>query len=186
MKSKWIYFGGAVVILALLFWWSGQDSRAPKPVQHTGMGGMPQSAPHNHGTELPTVKEVSVAVESSTGENLGATNLAWQQLTPLQGTPYSLKVTEFYTQWNWDQHAINLSFEEQNPAAKIEVWQDGTMKYTAWAFKNVPFFRMTMHTPGEGASDDRIAFTLMTYDGLALPGGASKARMANPHEGAEG
>ncbi|MCB2199274.1 hypothetical protein KQI63_07710 [bacterium] len=190
MKSKWIIFVVAIVALAALFWWSGQSGRAPQQQQMTTnqMGGMPDSAPHNHGLELPSITAAKVVVQDAAGETIGTADLTPNELVKLEGTDYSLKATEFYTQWNWDQHAINLSYDEANPALKVEVYKDGTLQYAGWAFKNVPFFRMTMHNQGDNAhgSTDRLAFTLMTYDGLKLPEGAGQGHEGHAHEGAEG
>ena len=186
MKSKWIIFVVAIVALAALFYWSGQEGRSPEPHTMGSMEQMPSSAPHSQGTELPVITTAKVVVQGADGTNLGVADLDWQKLTPLEGTKYSLKITEFYTQWNWDQHAINLSREEANPAARIEVYEGSEMKYTGWAFKNVPFFRMTMHNQGEGNDSDRLAFTLMTYEGVTFPDGAGQGKQENPHKGAEG
>ena len=189
MKSKWIIFVVAIVALAALFWWSGQSGRAPQQQMASNpMGTMPDSAPHNHGLELPTIQSAKIVVQNGSGESLGTADLELNKLVALEGTEYSLKATEFYTQWNWDQHAINLSYQEANPALKVEVYKDGTMQYAGWAFKNVPFFRMTMHNQGEDAhgADGRLAFTLMTYDGLKLPAGAGQGHEGHAHEGAEG
>ena len=95
------------------------------------------------------------------------------EVKPLSGTPYSVRFTEFYTHWVWDRKPVNMSFEEQNPAVKVEVLQDGKLQYSAWGFKNMPFFRMGHHAPSAGVETQKqLAFTLVNYEGLKLPAGA--------------
>lgn len=185
MKSKWIIFVVAVIVLAGLFWWSGQD-RQKEAAAPAGMGQMPPSHPTPTGTPLPSVTSAKVAVQGTQDENLGAVDLKWNEPVQLPNTDYTLKMTEFYTHWNWDKHAINISRNESNPAAKVEVYKGGNLQYTAWAFKNVPFFRMTMHQAGgDSTSEKPLAFTLMTYEGLTFPDGGGQGDGQPSHEGSQ-
>jgi hypothetical protein len=137
------------------------------------MSGMMGQMTEIKGTTLPTVSKITITAQDTDGKEFPAVELGSGEVKPLSGTPYSVRFTEFYTHWVWDRKPVNMSFEEQNPAVKVEVLQDGKLQYSAWGFKNMPFFRMGHHAPSAGVETQKqLAFTLVNYEGLKLPAGA--------------
>ncbi len=175
MRNKIVIFLVAIAVLAALFWWSGRQDRTGEAVP--SIADMAETVPpaeHGQpaptGAERPTVATARIAIQGEKGEDLGEVTVKPDQIIPVAGTTYSIRMTEFYTYWNWDAGAINISREEQNPAAKIEVLQDGKVLYYGWAFRNMKFFRMQMHG-GQSGGESRLAFTLVAYDGLRWSSG---------------
>lgn len=176
MKWKTIAFVAVLVVLAAVMFWP-----TDKADERAGSNElvMPETrpeashAPHGGTEELPTIEKATVAVEAVPGEEGPVVELVPGEVTPVPGSPFALRLTDFFTHWNFDQGAINLSYDEVMPAAKVEVLRDGEVQYYAWAFSKVPFFRMNSHRGDEGDdAGQRMAFTLMSYEGLELPDGA--------------
>lgn len=169
MRNKIVIFVVAVVVLGLLFWWSG---RKDKPASdQMSISQMPETvappADHTHGAPsgTPKIAQATLAIQGAAGEDLGVITAKPDQLVAVEGTPYKVRFTDFYTFWNWDSGPINVGPEEKNPAVKVEVLKDGKVLYYTWAFQQMEFFRM--HTAsGETGGDPRLAFTLVAYDGL--------------------
>jgi len=175
MNRKLIVFIVAILVLGVLFWWSGRDQKAPQP-EMPSITEMPETVapPANpHGTELPTVESAVIAIQGGSGEDLGELTVKPNETIVVPGTDYSIRMTEFYTYWNWDSQPINLGYEEQNPTAKIEIIEDGKVLGYGWAFRNMEFFRMQMHG-GPGGAASQLAFTLRTYEGLKFPNSATE------------
>ncbi|MFH0883208.1 MAG: hypothetical protein V2A56_09510 [bacterium] len=170
MRNKIAIFIFTIAVLALLFWWSGRRDNAPSGKM--SIGEMQETAvppvEHTHGSNAgtPTITAAKIAIQGGNGEDLGIVTVNPNQEIEVEGTPYKIRITDFYTHWNWDSGPINLSPEEQNPAVKVEVLKDGKVIYYSWAFQHIKFFRM--HTASGGSGEDpRLAFTLVAYDGLS-------------------
>lgn len=171
MKWKIVAFAVILTSMAALVWWSGSANR-PRQVPKTPPPAM-TSPPHALKTPLPTVDKVRIAVQDGSGKEFPPLELIPGEMTRLEGTPYKLRATDFYTHWNWDVQAVNLSRDEVNPAVKVEVWKDDAMLYYGWAFRNIPFFRMRGHSgAGEGGdqASSELAFTLVDYQGIRFAG----------------
>ncbi len=174
MNWKPIVFVIVIVVIGVIIWLSGMERPSEPAHQHrpaeSGESAMQQQNPHgehgpSEGTELPTVATAKVAVQAGDGTSLGAVDLVPGERVALPNTPYQLRMTEFYTHWNMGDSVINLTRGEVNPAVRIEVMEEGEVLYSAWGFKNMPFFRMNMHQ-GQDGENTTLAFTLMTYEGL--------------------
>ncbi len=167
MTKKSLIFAAVVIIFGALLLWSGKDfSNNPSP----GVNEPDRTeAAHDHSShlKLPTIDNAKVSVKNGNGDLVGTVDLDFNQTKELTDTEFSLKVTEFYSHWNWDSHAINISYEEVNPAVKIEVFEADTLVYYSWAFKNVPFFRMGAHS--ETVPTRALVFSLDEYQGLKIP-----------------
>ncbi len=151
-------------------WFLGQKPKAPEQTAApSSSGAMPPGHGQFMSTELPEVDEVTIDVQVAPELIVEGVTLTPGKTIRLQGSDLSLRATEFYTHWNWDQGAINLSKHENNPAVKVEVLKNGTVLYYGWAFKQMPFFRMSSHK-GEDVGE-QLAFTLMEYKGLTWPSG---------------
>ena len=121
--------------------------------------------------ELATVTQVTLAVKNIAGETFPQMNLTPGEPIDLPGTLFKLLATDFYTHWNWDNGPVNLSFMPRNPAIKVEVMKDDSVLFHQWAFKTMPFFGLGdgMKHPGGGGGKE-LAFTLVDYTGLSIPG----------------
>jgi hypothetical protein len=167
MTKKSLIFAAVVIIFGALLLWSGKDfsNNSNSDVDESGR----MEAAHDHAShlKLPTIEDAKVSVQNGNGDLVGTVDLDFNQVKDLTDTDFSLKVSEFYTHWNWDGHAINISYEETNPAVKIEVFEADTLVYATWAFKNIPFFRMGKHS--ETVPTRALVFSLDEYHGLKIP-----------------
>ncbi|MBZ0265064.1 hypothetical protein K8I28_10380 [bacterium] len=178
MNGKIVIFILVLAVVALLIMFSGQKEEvltkpaAQAPSGMMGMGADTEEHNHNHGTPLPKVSKIHIGVKTSKEGEAAHIDLVPGKMSKLDASEYTLKATEFYTHWNFDNHPINLSMEETNPAAKVEVYKDGEMLYYQWAFKNIPYFNMS----GEGHAGaghpgvtEKLLFALESYEGLSIP-----------------
>jgi hypothetical protein len=177
MKTRILIFAAILAVLAALVWWAGPGpgrGGARTALQPPSPNRQSEGAPAAETGQLPTVKGIVLAVQDETGREFNPLTLKAGEKQPLPGTPYAVRFTEFYTHWSWDSRAMNLSYAEQNPAVKVEVFRDGDFQYYGWGFKNIPFFRMGHHAPAlEGTGQpERLAFSLLNYEGLKLPKGS--------------
>ena len=178
MKLRIIIFVVVLAALAALVWWSGLEKKTHRPARRPLSGQMPPAGmeqageiPHASMMPLPTVAGITLNAQTEGGETYPPVQLKLGEAAQLPGTPYALRFSDFYTHWNWDGVPQNLSYEPVNPAAKVEVLKGGSVQYYAWAFQNMPFFRMGHHAPGMGEEQpEQLAFTLVGYEGLKLPG----------------
>ncbi len=168
MKLKYLIALLVIVLVLWLIYFSSQSIEnikfSPKPAAET-----PASFKLSGTEQLPTVTSVHLAVKDTSGTNFPELTLKPGELAPLLGTPYHLRVTQFYTHWNWDRRAINLSYNPQNPAVKVEILRDGEMIAYHWAFQKVPFFRLSGMGGQTFAEGGEYAFSLLSYDGLKIP-----------------
>lgn len=176
MNAKALIFIGVLVVIAVLVWWSGREKGMEKMKQPSRDMMINESVPHDQpprATVLPEVKKVVLEAETMDGKRMGPFTFNFGRVEKLPGTDLSIRVSEFYTLWNWSGQAINLSYEEKNPAVKIEILKDGNELYSCWGFKNLPFFRMNSHTMETGTQEtgktEQLAFTLVSYEGLSVP-----------------
>jgi len=172
MKIRIIIFVVLLAVMAALVWWSGFEKKAHQPAMPMSQQAPmpPGGAPRPQALPLPTVASVTIAAQDDSERSYPPVELKAGEAAPLPGTPYTLRFGEFYTHWNWDAGAQNLSYDPVNPAVRVEVLKGGSVQYYAWAFQNVPFFRMGHHAPGAGeAPPEQLAFTLLNYQGLKLP-----------------
>lgn len=172
MKGKWSLFIGLVVGIAFLWYWSGgskpEKSSSWRTTSATSKSGgeqrtMQEIKPTDH---LPVVKNVTLSVKNADGEITPDVKLTSGAGQDLPGTDFRLRATDFYTHWNWDNGAINISFNENNPAVKVEVLRGDSVLYYQWAFKLHEYFGSSGTM---GHSDDTIkelSFTLTRYEGL--------------------
>jgi hypothetical protein len=167
MKAKSFIFIGVLVLIIVLLVVSGQNSKDEAKGPDWGRKMTAEDINHAHG--LPTIETADVSAQTPDGTTYGPVSVKPGELVQLPGSEYSIKLLEFYTHWNWDGHAINVSMNENNPAAKIIVYQNGDSLYHGWAFKNIPFFRMSSMAP-TGSGEEHFAFTLNSYSGLKLSG----------------
>ncbi len=117
---------------------------------------------------LPKVKSAQLAVQLAPDEEPIMMDISASQITPIPGTDYSIKMTGFYTHhaWGLDGRARNLSNNEANPAAHVEIYQDGKMIYDSWGFQDQQYYREEAKGPD---GKPRVACSLMGYEGLTLP-----------------
>lgn len=159
-----------VVVAVLLILYTTKDTETPtaqiKPQQ---MQMQPQNPHGQTETVLPEVESIKLLVKSSSGEVMPAIELKPNETKSLPGTDFQLRFTSFYTHWNWEGRALNRSFEEINPAAKVEVLVQDNVMYYMWAFKHMPFFEMQQHVGTDSSAQDRLLFTLESYEGLKIP-----------------
>jgi hypothetical protein len=171
MSWKLLVFILAIVVVAGLILWSGSESDRTRTVE-TSLQEKDGVLPHGHpavSLPLPTISRAHLAVQDAGGTDLGKVSLVPNEPTPLENTRYQLKLTEFYTHWNWDKRPVNLSYNERNPAARIEVLESDSIMYYQWAFRDMKFFRKGGMGGHPGAESDQLAFALLGYEGLALP-----------------
>lgn len=173
MKVKLLIFGLVVFGLLVALLLTNKDEQSPvQPPQGQNMQGRTPGGLNYEGTELPTVKKVSISVKDSQDKIYGPYEIGDNKVEiPELGV--SLGVTDFYTHWNWKMKALNISFHEVNPAVKVDIYVDGKTTGHGWAFKNMPFFSMSGHQPEEAGAKDNLRFSLNSYDGLELPKGHS-------------
>ncbi len=168
MNKKGGIFIVVLVIAVAIYWFLGQKPEVPQQqAQQQEQTQMPPGHGQMMAVDLPDWEQVTIDIEVAPGQIIEGVVLTPSKAGRLEGTDLSLRATDFYTHWNWDQKAINLSKQEANPAVKVEVIKDGKILYYGWAFKQMPFFRMSSHK-GEGG-DEELAFTLMDYQGLRWP-----------------
>jgi len=167
MKTKSFIFIGIIAVIVILLVVSGRYSKNEATGPDWGRKMTAEDAGHVHG--LPTIEKAEVTAQATDGKQYGPVTLKTGELVQLPESDYSLKLIEFYTHWNWDGHAVNISMTENNPAAKIVVYSNGDSLYHGWAFKNAPFFRMSAMAPTSN-KDENFAFSLNSYSGLKLPG----------------
>jgi hypothetical protein len=173
MKIRIIIFVVLLAVMAALVWWSGFEKKAHQPAMPMSQQAPmpPGSAPRPQALPLPMVASVTLAAQDDSGRSYPPVNLKLGESEPLPGTPYALRFSEFYPHWNWDAGPQNLSYDPVNPAVRVEVLKGGSVQYYAWAFQNMPFFRMVHHAPKvENAPQGQLAFTLLKYEGLKIPG----------------
>lgn len=177
MKIKIGIFLAVILVMAVTLFWSRREIQPLKRAVSTESSTTPQTSTSDSdvasiaGTALPTVSRITLMVQDENGEELPSVELTPGEIKQISGTQYSIRFTEFYTHWNMDQHPMNLSFHEINPAVKVEVLNGDSLLYYNWGFKNMPFFRMRSHRGNTGGEETGyLAFTLVHYDGLTLPG----------------
>lgn len=174
MKTKQIVFLALLILAIVGFIFSGNFKSDPiKPRKAPQLA---KQEKHNHPptSELPTVTEVTLAVKTTKGELLKPVTIKVGDIKALTDAPYQLLVKDFHSHWNYDSGPINISFNEVNPAIKVDVLANDSLLFYQWAFKNMPFF-------GEGGaahqmtkSDTKdLVFTLLDYKGFKIPGGGS-------------
>jgi hypothetical protein len=118
-------------------------------------------------TPLPDWSKVTITAQDAGGREYGPFEMAPGKVQNLPDSDLKLRCNEFYTHWNWNMRAINLSREEQNPAVKVEVLRGDSLLYHGWGFRNIPFFRMGAMGAHDGSVDrERLAFTLLSYEGV--------------------
>ncbi len=169
MKSRNLIFVIVLVMIVGLLVWSGIKDRADEENAHVHETEPGMMGSHTTGTEQPVVSNISLAIKHVSGDSIPSMTITPGSINAVTGTIYSIKATDFYTHWNFDGRPVNLSFEEKNPAVKIEVFQGDSLLYYQWAFKNMPFFGMggfSSEHPGGKAKD--LAFTLLAYEGLSF------------------
>lgn len=183
MKIKWISLTVFIVIINGLWFWSACTPTQNPDQKKAGSGQTKTSIKEAEGgnydasAHLPVVSEVTLRVKSDLLDSIPSIILEKGLAKQLKGTPYHLRLTDFFTHWNWDKVPVNVSNELRNPAAKIEVWKDDTLYYSQWAFKTHEFFSMdgTMSHAGGGQKKD-LAFTLDGFKGLELHDPSSHAK----------
>lgn len=171
MNVKLLIFLIAIVVVAGLVLWSGNKSDTETTADKSA-GDRKSELPNGHpaiGLPLPTISRASLAVQESDGADLGEVWLQPNQPAALPNTQYRLKLTEFYTHWNWDKGPVNLSYDERNPAVRVEVFQGDSLLYSQWAFRDMRFFRRGGMGGHPGTDTDKLAFTLLSYEDLSLP-----------------
>lgn len=174
MNVKYLVFALLAVAMIVLIWFLGNSPKLQNQAgSEPGMkSGDTQMQSMTATAKLPTVEEVTVALQKSDGDTLPSISLKPGDIKKISGTPYSISATDFYTHWNWNKRPINISYHEFNPAVKVIIYENSKEIYTGWAFKNMPFFRMKQHMDqgNNTEGDDRMAFTLLSYEGLNIPG----------------
>ncbi len=169
MKSKQLVLLIVVALALAAYLMSGKfKTEKPNPAQ---MQSAEQQPVHNHPptTVLPTVTEVTLAVKTTEDKLLSPITLKVGEAKDLPGTEYQLSVKEFHSHWNYDGRPVNISFNESNPAIKVDVMSNGTVKYYQWAFKNMEFFGggpTSRHMTGD---EKDLLFTLLNYKGFKIP-----------------
>jgi hypothetical protein len=171
MRTKLLVFATLVVaVLILVLWPRHQVGRRP-PVPSAGRSEVGATPPARTSTSvpLPSIQTVRLAVQGPDGGDLGTLATAPGDTAAVPGTDYRLVVTEFYTHWNWNKGPVNLSYEERNPAVRVDVLEADSLLYYQWAFRDMPFFRRGLMGGHRGTSN-QLALSLLSYDGLTLPG----------------
>ncbi len=188
MNLKVIIVIAALVVAVVLIMMSGniEKNAAPAPHQTEAVEHGPDDG-HNHApapkqtSELATVKSLIVSAKNVDGKEWESMSMVPGVKLALDGTDYSLLATDFYTYWNFANPvgAINLSFELQNPAVKIEVYKGESLVFYQWAFQSMPYFGLEAGHGGDAPAKD-VGFTLISFDGLSIPDGNNSG--ATPHE----
>ncbi len=170
MRTKLLVFTILVVAVLVLVLWPrhriGQRPFRPSAARARAAATQPAGAPA--GVPLPSVRTLRLAVQGPDGGDLGTAALAPGDTASIAGTDYRLVVTEFYTHWNWNKGPVNLSYEERNPAVRVDVLGPDSLLYYQWAFRDMPFFRRGLMGGHRGTSK-QLALSLLSYDGLTLP-----------------
>jgi hypothetical protein len=171
MNAKLLIFLLAVVLVAGLLLWSGNENVIEGTTDKAPVDGE-RELPSGHPTmslPLPTISRANLAVQNTDGTDLGEIWLVPNEPAALPNTPYQLKLTEFYTHWNWDKRPVNLSYSERNPAVRVGVLHGDSLLYYQWAFRDMRFFRRGSMGGHPGTETDQLAFTLLSYEDLSLP-----------------
>ena len=153
----------SIVLLAILSFGSIKTAYAFPPAGMVNMDSVP------HTNVLPVVKLVRIVVLTANGDTLPGLVMEPGKPYTLSGSPYSLRATDFYTQWMIKGSPVNYSQEEKNPAVKIEVLKGDSLLYHRWAFKRTPFFGMQKLMGHKEQSENQLYFTLIGYEGLTWP-----------------
>jgi len=123
---------------------------------------------------LPTVESVQLAIKKATGDTLPPLTLPCGVSTNVPGTDVDIIVSDFYTCWKWNDRPINKTFDEQNPAIKVDVFKSDSLLYSRWAFMNMPFFGLQGALGHSGEAEKDLGFTLIEYTGLEIPADISR------------
>jgi hypothetical protein len=118
---------------------------------------------------LPTVESVLLAIKTASGDTLPEIEVLFGIPKTIPNTEYQLKISDFHTHWKWKDRPINKSFEELNPAVKVEVFDTDSLLYYQWAFKNIPFFGLQNALGHAEEVEKGYGFTLIKYTGLVVP-----------------
>ncbi|GBE30854.1 hypothetical protein BMS3Bbin04_01892 [bacterium BMS3Bbin04] len=157
------FFYSVFVILitsSLSFAQHGMPTDHPAPQQQTVV---------EETSVLPTVESVLLAIKTASGDTLPEIEVLFGIPKTIPNTEYQLKVSDFHTHWKWKDRPINKSFEELNPAVKVEVFDTDSLLYYQWAFQNIPFFGLQNALGHSEDVEKGYGFTLINYTGLVIP-----------------
>ncbi|MEE9613629.1 MAG: cytochrome c biogenesis protein ResB [Thermodesulfobacteriota bacterium] len=96
-------------------------------------------------------------------------NVGWMELEEIPGTPYSIKLVGYVSDFAYDEKSKSVfskSGEADNPAVRVEVYEDGTLVAVPWLFFNYPGLFSTI-----GETDYNLvlnAFNGVHYSGISL------------------
>jgi hypothetical protein len=170
MNTKAIVFIVVVVAIGLaIFLMPKPDENRPAPVQSSPMSEAGEQHSHNH-APLSEIDSLLVTVQDSTSTELATLALIPHKTIELPGTRYSLHLTDFYTHFMMeDAGPVNASPYPENPAARIEIFDDGILVDYTWTFEKVPFFRMGGMEGPHGRVSTGLAFSVLEVYGLVVP-----------------
>jgi hypothetical protein len=169
MKTKQLVLLAVIILAVGAYLFSGKfktEQPQPRQAQPTA-----QKQEHNHPptTVLPTVTEVTLAIKNVDETLYSPITLKVGEVKKLTGTPYSLSVKEFHSHWNFDDRPVNISFNEANPAIKVDVMSNDSILYYQWAFKNMEFFGGGPTARHMTGAEKDFLFTLLDYKGFSIP-----------------
>lgn len=178
MNMKAVVFVVVIVAAALVIYFLPKNStqETAAPAQNRSMMQAGSEQQHDHGP-LPEVDSLKVAVQDSLGNELATLILVPHQTVALPGTEYSLHMTDFYTHFMMDDGGVvNASPHPENPAARIEIYEDDDMVDYTWTFQKVPFFRMSgMGGDPHSRATTGLAFAVLEIYGLQAPSSTPNA-----------
>jgi cytochrome c biogenesis protein len=124
----------------------------------------------SYGTAWNRIREAEIALKrKDTGETASAVSLGWNELKRIPGSPYSVKVVEFVSDFAYDEEkklVFSKSGELDNPAAKVEVYEGERLISRTWLFFNYPGLVETI--PGTNYEIILSGFRPIPYSGISM------------------
>lgn len=124
----------------------------------------------SYGESWNRIKEAQVSLKYKGKDGLEApVPLKWDELTALPGSPYSVKLSGYTADFAYDENTnqvFSKSAEPNNPAIKVNVYEDGKEVSTPWLFIKYPGI-----FPAIPNSDADIVFTgyiPVMYSGISV------------------
>ena len=124
----------------------------------------------SYGTAWDRVRQAEIGLQNlKTNKVEKVVRAGWQELKPIEGTDYAVKVVGFVADFAFDERTrtvFSKSAEAKNPAVQVEVYKNGKLVAKPWLFFNYPGIIKTM--PDKDYDLVLTGYRPIPYSGISM------------------